>query len=81
LIAGFAFPLCCRCSGVVLGAVVTAIAFGDLAHSIPVALAFALPASIDWGMQRFRGIESTNVRRWATGALLGVACVFAPVPW
>ena len=73
--------MCCRCFGVVLGAFMTSFAVGDAIQSVAAALVLALPATIDWSLQRFALIESTNRRRLSTGLLLGVACVLAPVPW
>jgi uncharacterized membrane protein len=78
---GRRLPICSRCCGVFGGQ-----ALGLIAAFWPVpwwvCLSLILPLLIDWGLQRFRLMASTNSRRFVTGLLAGfgeVALVVAVV--
>lgn len=75
-IASFVFPLCARCTGLVVGTIGCSIsqAFGGcfiLPVIVSIILALLLP--IDWIVQSLGILESTNTRRFVTGFLFSVA--------
>lgn len=71
-IRGKPFPLCARCVGVLIGEIAS-VAFlflaGFPAHIAT--LSMCLPAVIDWSLQQFFGLMSSNRRRVVTGLLAG----------
>ncbi len=66
-IYGIVFPLCYRCTGVLLGLFIKPPFF-----QIWLALLLVLPMLLDGGRQYFLGRESTNPRRILTGIMFGV---------
>ena len=65
--------LCARCLGVLIGqttAFMTLLFLGSLSYFF--ALALTVPMAIDWSVQRFTSLRSTNHRRFVTGLLGGV---------
>ena len=76
-VRGRQFPLCARCTGILCGyfvGIVTAVA--TRCANPPVYLILLLPMIADGGIQYKFGIESTNLRRFATGLLGGVGIVY-----
>jgi len=75
-VGSFVFPLCARCTGLVVGVIVC---FGCQALGAPVTLPvivsiiMALPLPVDWTLQRAGILESTNARRFVTGIFFGFA--------
>jgi uncharacterized membrane protein len=71
---GFVFPLCARCSGLVAGGLICA-AIGaaglPIISTLWVAAASGLPLIVDWTLQAFGVLESTNARRFGSGLLFG----------
>ncbi|MCG6140647.1 DUF2085 domain-containing protein [Leptospira mtsangambouensis] len=74
---GSQFPVCARCTGVIIGQLFALISiinlpirFGFLTY-----ISFMLPALIDWTIQEFSKIKSNNLRRIVTGSLLGFGYV------
>lgn len=70
---GSQFPVCARCTGVIIGQLLAIISiiclpirFGLLTY-----ISLMLPALVDWAIQEFMKIESNNHRRIVTGSLLG----------
>ncbi|WP_075968009.1 DUF2085 domain-containing protein [Murdochiella massiliensis] len=74
-INGKCFFLCWRCTGAVVRAfgtiVITFITDCVLAKDFVIYL-FALPAGIDYFLTRSKLIRASNVRRFITGARLGI---------
>ena len=69
---GEPMPFCARCLGVAIGqtaALTLAVWDGLLGYQYSVIL--TVPMAVDWGLQRFSGIPSTNRRRIITGLLGG----------
>jgi uncharacterized membrane protein len=69
---GTQFPVCARCSGVLLAQ--TAAGLAALAgHSAPpgVGAVLMVPMGVDWALQYTGLRESTNARRFITGVLAG----------
>lgn len=70
---GRQFPLCARCTGVVVGEAAATAAFRFFTPPTSLLLAFCGVMLLDWSVQ-FIGIrESTNFRRLVTGSLCGYA--------
>ena len=69
-------PVCARCSGLYLG-----YGFGILLWMFSVTLPlavyglFMLSMLIDWGLQAADVLPSTNVRRFVSGVLCGIAVI------
>ena len=74
-IFGFCFPLCYRCTFVVILFSITLYISYKYKRSIPiyVIILCMLPMIIDGSLQTFFGIMSHNFRRALTGALFGFA--------
>jgi len=73
-IKGWQFPVCSRCTGILTGQVI-GITLYLLGANIPIYidLIFLLVMFLDWLIQ-FKNIkESTNIRRFITGNLAGIA--------
>lgn len=64
---GYQFPVCVRCTGVLLGQLAAIIV--NLFYRIPLKFAFACLAvmGFDWGIQELKIMPSTNIRRLFTG--------------
>lgn len=75
-IHGYQCPVCARCSGLYLG-----YGFGILLWMFSVTLPlavyglFMLSMLIDWGLQAADVLPSTNVRRFVSGVLCGIAVI------
>lgn len=72
-ICGHQFPLCARCTGVILGQIVALIAFRLFNPNIYVLISFCAAMLIDWGLQFLGLLNSDNIRRVVTGTLCGYA--------
>ncbi|MUV37557.1 uncharacterized protein JNUCC1_01363 [Lentibacillus sp. JNUCC-1] len=74
---GRQFPLCARCTGILLGYVI-GIVYGILfgAISFWIAAILMLPFVIDGSIQYAGKLESTNARRFVTGITGGIGIVF-----
>ncbi|TGM09654.1 DUF2085 domain-containing protein [Leptospira yasudae] len=71
---GHPFPVCARCTGVYIGqCIAVCLSFLFWVQSIEIFLLLILivPMGIDWSLQEFCGVESTNIRRFLTGFLGG----------
>ena len=76
-IRGHQFPLCARCTGVLIGQIATTITLIvgirlALVIAIPLCISFSLVTFIDWYIQHRWNTESTNARRLFTGIMGGV---------
>lgn len=74
-IAEYQFPLCARCTGLLLGQLAALLC--PALRRIPVRLSAALllPLVLDGGTQLLRLQKSTNPRRLVTGVLGGIGCL------
>lgn len=70
-IKGFQFPVCARCIGVILSAIIATIIFFKKRLPIGLCLAMSSVMLLDWGMQYLKIKESTNSRRLITGLIGG----------
>lgn len=72
-IGGYQFPLCARCTGLLIGELLTYVLFPLKIIISPVlSVFFLLVMGIDWLMQFIEVMSSTNFRRLITGILGGV---------
>lgn len=70
-INGFQFPVCARCTGVIISTIIATIVF--FKKKLPIWLCFAMSSVmlLDWGIQYLKIRESTNSRRLITGLIGG----------
>jgi len=72
-IRGYQFPVCARCTGVILGQI-AGVCFYFVFELPPMwTCAFCGVMFLDWLIQRIKLRESTNLRRLLTGLLCGFA--------
>lgn len=83
-IMGFYFPLCIRCTGVLLGIIIGSLMyftlFANKKYTINIHLTFfalLLPMILDGTIQYVFDLESTNFRRILTGLLFGIGGSFS----
>lgn len=70
-IKGYQFPVCARCTGVYLGALLSIALFFVLKPNILFCTFFCMVMFLDWWMQHRMILFSTNWRRMITGSLAG----------
>ena len=69
---GRTMPLCARCFGAGIGQVVALVLLiSDGLPSYFFCVLLAIPMTVDWSLQEFVNIPSTNLRRVVTGILGG----------
>lgn len=68
---GYQFPVCARCTGVILSALGAVILFFKRKIPIWVCIAMSGVMLVDWLLQYFKILPSTNKRRLATGLIGG----------
>lgn len=75
-IKGWQFPICSRCTGILTGQIIGSILYlAQKRIPIYIALLFLLIMFLDWFIQYRKIRESTNLRRFITGNLAGIAQV------
>ena len=76
-IKGYQFPVCARCTGVIVGELLAIILLLiSVKMSLLFALIFLVPMAIDWGLQYLNVLESSNIRRYITGLLGGIGLTY-----
>ena len=75
-IKGYQFPICARCSGVALGEIIALTCIWFLKIPLWVSLILLIPMLIDWSLQFFKILKSSNIRRFLTGILCGFGLTF-----
>ena len=68
---GEKFPICARCTGELVGIVVSLFSCFFFRLSIPVSILILLPMIVDGAVQLKSSYESNNRRRFVTGFLFG----------
>jgi len=73
---GYQFPLCARCTGIVIGHIIGVIMYVmNLRLSIPVLILLSIPCAVDGLTQEFTSYVSNNLKRIITGFLIGIAYI------
>lgn len=76
-IKGYQFPVCARCTGVLIGYVLAIPCYISLGTSIVLCVMLAGTMFVDWLLQYKKVLESTNVRRLITGICGGYGVLSA----
>lgn len=69
---GYQFPICARCTGIIIGEILGIIVFVKRHISIKKGMLLILPTAIDGVTQLLRLQESNNTRRFISGILAGI---------
>lgn len=76
----YQFPVCARCTGVLIGQVIAAVLLLAGCRISPLWVGvLAVPMGADWLVQYCKVRPSTNPRRFVTGVLFGVGYLFGVV--
>ena len=76
-ISGYQFPVCARCTGVILGEIVAIILILlKININKPIAIGLLAIMGIDWFIQYIKILESNNFRRLITGILGGIGLTY-----
>lgn len=67
----YQFPICARCTGVIISSIIACIVFVKNILPISICVAMASIMLIDWGLQYLEIKKSTNRRRLITGLIGG----------
>lgn len=74
---GYQFPVCARCTGVILGEFITLfLIIVNLKINLMQAIVLLLIMGLDWFLQYVKIAESNNIRRLYTGILGGIGLTF-----
>ena len=68
---GYQFPVCARCTGVILGEIIAIVVLIFVRIYYWIALLCLIPMGIDWGIQYLEILKSDNIRRVITGTIAG----------
>ena len=69
---GYQFPVCARCTGVLLGEIAAICMRRALKIEFFVCAMLCVPMALDWGLQYLKIREATQMTRFVTGFLGGV---------
>lgn len=76
-ISGYQFPVCARCTGVIIGEIVAIILILlKLKITISVSIGLLSIMGIDWFIQYIKILQSSNFRRLITGFLGGIGLTY-----
>ncbi|MDT8715425.1 DUF2085 domain-containing protein [Clostridium sp. 19966] len=70
---GYQFPICARCTGVLIGYILSIFLFSYI--SFPMCIGLAIIMLLDWVIQYLNIAQSTNIRRLITGSCGGLGCM------
>lgn len=74
---GYQFPVCARCTGVILGEIITVILLVFKVHlSIIASIILLLIMGFDWFIQYIQLLQSNNIRRLVTGFIGGIGLTY-----
>ncbi len=74
---GYQFPVCARCTGVLIGYLVAIPSYIAWGASLRLCIIFAAIMLLDWVLQYGKLLESTNIRRLLTGICGGYGVLSA----
>ena len=72
----YQFPVCARCTGVIIGQFVAIICLFIFKIEWWINLLLLVPMGIDWGLQFLKILKSDNIRRLITGLLGGFGLTY-----
>lgn len=72
--AGYQFPVCARCTGVIISSIIATLVFNKKMISLDTAFGMSSIMLADWLIQHYGIKESTNARRLITGLIGGYGC-------
>lgn len=72
---GYQFPVCARCTGILIGYLLWLLSFWFVFAPIWVCFIFLAIMVIDGGIQQLKILESNNIRRLITGILGGYGLI------
>lgn len=72
---GKKFPICARCTGILIGLIIENIIFYFYKFSNILSLLFIIPLIIDGVIQEYFSYESNNRRRFITGVLFSFGLI------
>lgn len=73
----YQFPVCARCTGVIIGELITLILLlFDIRINILISIIMLLIMGFDWFVQFIRILESNNFRRLITGVCGGIGLTY-----
>lgn len=75
-IKGYQFPVCARCTGVLIGQILGTIAFIKRKGSLALSFILSFIMFFDWELQYKQIKESTNIRRLITGVCGGFGLIY-----
>lgn len=68
---GYQFPICARCTGVIIGYILSVTAFCFFMTPLRICTVLCFIMFADWLIQYLKILNSTNIRRFITGILGG----------
>ena len=71
----YQLPICARCTGIIIGEIISTIMFFIFSMPIYIYILFTFPMIIDGLIQLKTTYESTNIKRFITGFLFGYGMV------
>ena len=71
----YQFPLCARCTGLLLGYLLGTLIWVFRKISIPICIIMCGLMYIDWKLQDLQILPSTNIRRLVTGLMCGIGYI------
>lgn len=74
-IKNYQFPLCARCTGLVVGYIIAIIILVFYQINFVVCMAMCAIMYLDWKIQDLKIRESTNYRRFVTGIICGIGYI------
>lgn len=70
-INGKQFPICARCTGELVGIIISFCSFAFVHTNVLVSILIMIPMIVDGFLQALTSYESGNIRRFVTGLLFG----------
>lgn len=79
-INSFVFPLCWRCTGLIVGGMIATVVklMCHVESNIWLTILASSPMAIDWFLQYSKLMESVNYRRFLTGFLFALGLIYLP---
>lgn len=73
---GYQFPLCARCTGILIGHILGAVLyFCKVRISLPMLFIMWIPCAADGLLQRYTPYVSNNLKRILTGIIVGISYI------